>query len=906
MRHSSLRNALFYNFTALAVFVLPVFSRDSSGKPDSPPVKKSTHARVLVLHSYHHGFTWSDNISDGIRKAFAGQKDIIELCFEFMDTRRIHTEEYFQELSHFYRLKYADRQIDVIIASDDHALNFILRLGKSVFSDVPVVFCSASGFEPSMRKGIELTGLKESIDIKATLDIALQLHPGTKRVAVITDITRTGTALEKKARQVFEPYKSLEFLYLDNLTRAELEGRVADLDKSDIVFLFIFTRDKDGRVLSHEQNLIQLAPHCKVPIYAVWEFYLGFGIVGGKLTNGFEEGLLVGKMALRILNGEKASQIPIGLSPTKYMFDYKQLERFDISTDKLPPGTVVINKPFSFYENYKALIWNVLVIFILLIGLVIFLYLNIRQRRRIEEALRESEERLQLVLRGAELGLWDWNVQTEEVTFNERWAEMLGYTLDEIRPHISTWENIVHPDDMPDVQKVLNDHLEGKTEFYETEHRLRAKNNQWIWILDKGKVVKRDSSGKPVRATGTHLDITQRKKAEEERNVLEAQIQHAQKLESLGILAGGIAHDFNNLLMGVLGNASLALHKMTPSSPERKNVQEIERAANRAADLCRQMLAYSGKGRFVIQKVDLSHVVKEITHLLETSISKKASLRYHFAETLPAIEADSSQISQIIMNLITNASDALEGQPGVINVNTGVKHFPKEYFKTTLLDYHMVAGKYVFLEVSDNGCGMDEATVAKIFDPFFSTKFTGRGLGLSAVLGIVRGHKGTIKVESTVGDGTTVRVLLPACECPAVVPAGTAGDHEETDKWRTSGTILLVDDDETVQRAASSMLLLIGFTVVTAANGIEAIEIFKEHADEIRCVLLDLTMPEMDGEECFKEIQKIKPDAVVILSSGYNEQEATKKFSAKGLAAFIQKPYSLDSLINTFRRVLGE
>ena len=271
------------------------------------------------------------------------------------------------------------------------------------------------------------------------------------------------------------------------------------------------------------------------------------------------------------------------------------------------------------------------------------------------------------------------------------------------------------------------------------------------------------SSG-PDEALIMVRDISTAKRAVKERERLHAQLQHAQKLESLGVLAGGIAHDFNNLLMSVLGNAEMALWDLAPESPARADLQAISAAAKRAADLAKQMLAYSGKGKFVIEPLNLSKLVADMAHLLEVSISKKVTLKYNFPESLPLVDGDATQIRQIVMNLIINASEAVGEKSGVINVTTGVMEADHAYLSETYLDEGLEEGYYIYLEVADTGHGMDRETVEKIFDPFFTTKFTGRGLGLAAVLGIVRGHRGALKVYSQPKHGTTFKVLFPCSE----------------------------------------------------------------------------------------------------------------------------------------------
>jgi PAS domain S-box-containing protein len=403
---------------------------------------------------------------------------------------------------------------------------------------------------------------------------------------------------------------------------------------------------------------------------------------------------------------------------------------------------------------------------------------------------------------------------------------------------------------------------------------------------------------------GIASDVSERMRVAQERHTLEGRIQQAQKLESLGVLAGGIAHDFNNILTSVLGYADLALLDLPVSAPARAHIEQLMIGARRAADLTHQMLAYSGKGRFVVQVLDLADVVREMITLLEVSISKKCVLKFRFADNLPAIEADPTQLRQVIMNLIVNASEAIGERSGVIAVSTGTMECDRAYLAGSYLDENLPEGTYVYLEVADTGVGMDEATRVRIFEPFFTTKFTGRGLGLAAVLGIVRGHRGAIKVYTEPGRGTTFKVLFPTVigsVSPAAAPlAGSASG------WRGSGVILIVDDEEAVRVLARSMLTRVGFTVLTAADGRQGVETFRAVAEDVRLVLLDMTMPHMDGEEAFREMRRIRPDARVVLTSGYNEQDATTRFAGKGLAGFLQKPFRFETLLTVLRKALGE
>jgi len=379
-------------------------------------------------------------------------------------------------------------------------------------------------------------------------------------------------------------------------------------------------------------------------------------------------------------------------------------------------------------------------------------------------------------------------------------------------------------------------------------------------------------------------------------------IEHTQRLESLGVLAGGIAHDFNNILTVIMGNAAMAVRKVD-SQPDAmpKLLGNIVNSSEKAAELCKQMLAYSGKGKFIVEPINLSHMVEEITKLLEISIAKSVVLKYHLCDPVPAVEADAAQMQQVIMNLVINASDAIGDRSGVISIDTGIMHADRNYLRDTCLDEGIAEGRYVFLEVSDTGCGMDKATQQRIFDPFFTTKFTGRGLGMSAVLGIIRGHHGTLKLYSEPGHGTSFKMLLPISD-QAAIPLKQKQDKSHN--WQGSGTVLIVDDEESIRESAAMMLEDMGFATLTAADGVEGVEIYRQFQNDITAVLLDMTMPRLDGKGCFREIHRINPEAKVILSSGYNEQEATSHFSGLKLTGFVQKPYSPETLIKAMQEML--
>ncbi|GFO68177.1 hypothetical protein GMLC_17560 [Geomonas limicola] len=511
------------------------------------------------------------------------------------------------------------------------------------------------------------------------------------------------------------------------------------------------------------------------------------------------------------------------------------------------------------------------------------------EQQQAAEALKESERTLRVLFEVTQAGIIQLDDQGVVRFANPRMAEMLGLPPEQLLG--SDYLTLVGADQMELAAEHLDRLFTGATECLSTERHYRRADGSLFWgYLTARRVV--SGGGDLVTMVGTVTDLSELKSAEEKRLRMEQQMLHVQKLESLGVLAGGIAHDFNNILLAIMGNASLALHRLPPDSPAQYHLEQIERASDEAADLARQMLAYSGKGHFVLQAVDLNRLIRDMTAMLEVSLSKKVTLRFELDEGIPCLVADATQLRQIVMNLAINASEAIEEHNGVITIATGCLECDRSLLAGTWLNDDLPPGLYDFLEVHDTGCGMDPETLARIFEPFFTTKFTGRGLGMAAILGIVRGHRGAIAVKSEPGRGTLFRIYLPASRQSACEQAKA----EVSPTWRGSGTVLLVDDEKTVREVGRELLHELGFTVICAADGEEALSCYQAHGEEISLVLMDLTMPNLNGEEAFRELVRLDPGVRVVLSSGFTEQEVTGKFPGQRLAGFMQKPYTLTAL----------
>ncbi|MFN8587286.1 MAG: PAS domain-containing protein [Candidatus Eisenbacteria bacterium] len=472
------------------------------------------------------------------------------------------------------------------------------------------------------------------------------------------------------------------------------------------------------------------------------------------------------------------------------------------------------------------------------------------------------------------------------------------------------YEEAIWGDDVPDWRgrsvselfspQMAAEYRESDARVFEEERStvveqiVPARGGDRVWLTVKFPL--HDHTGQ-LHVGAMALDITDRRRAEEQRRSLEARSTEAQKLESLGLLAGGVAHDFNNILTSILGHADLARMTVATGTPLRESLDQIVVGARSAAELTRQMLAYAGRGTMTRRPQSLSELIAEMGQLLQVSIGKRTTLHYEFAPGVPAIEGDEAQIRQVVMNLILNASEAIGDTSGAITVGLRVRQLSRESLASRWTHDDLPAGEYVEFEVSDTGAGMTEDTLSRIFDPFFSTKFTGRGLGLAAVLGIVRAHRGTVQVDSEPGRGTSFRVLLPAYRRAKPAPVAPRSPMD----WRASGVALIVDDEDSVRRLANAMLLRLGFDEVIVTNGgLEGLDAFRARAHEIRLVLLDVTMPDMDGETVLAHMREIPSDARIVLTSGYSAPPPRGSDTARA-DGFLGKPYRLEELARVVR-----
>jgi PAS domain S-box-containing protein len=858
--------------------------------------------RVLVLHWYDRGYTDDIKLDQELHAALeSSAPGSVEYYSEYLDTNQFPGENQALILRDYLRRKYAGVAIDVLIAITNPPLDFLLENRRELFPHTPIVFSIAAAARARGMPKAGATGIVTANTFRETVDLALKLHPGTKQLFVISGTLSHDKSRESAARTELQGFKDkIVITYLTDLSVEELIRKLKDSPKNAIA-LYVWQQvlNREGNVLESHDLFSRIAREAVVPLYGVSPTNIGVGMTGGFVWTLEANVTKLVQIAQRVANGERPEDIPIENAPETPMFDWRQLQRWGIREDRLPPGSVIRFREPTVWQQYKWRIVGTIAVVVLQTVLICALLIQRKlvQRRatalvEAQRVLQESEERFRRVFEEGPLGLALVGKDYRFLKVNSSLCEMVGYP--EVELIRKTFTDITHPDDVRTDIELAAQLFKCEIPFYCIQKRYVKKTGEIIWINLSASVI-RDHLGEPLYGLAMIEDITEVKRTRE-------QAFARQKLESVGTLASGIAHDFNNLLGGVLAQAELGLEDLAAGSNPQAELRAVRDAAVRGSEIVRELMVYAGKETAVVGLVDVSQIVAEMLEFLKVSVSKHAVMEANLGKDLPPVRANSAQLRQIVMNLVTNASDAIGDRDGVIRVSTSRLKVGRESGE---LSYRLADGDYLQLEVTDTGRGMSLETQAKVFDPFFTTKSAGHGLGLAVVQGIVRGLGGSIDVMSAPGNGTTFQILLPFAETADPATPDAISAIEESTRSSQPRSVLLVEDESPLRQAVGKMLRRRGLKVFEAGDGSSAISLLRANMGKIDLILLDLTIPGASSREVVAEAAHLRPDIRVILTSAYSQEMTKGTVSAPQVRSFIRKPFQLEDLVKTLENALS-
>ena len=747
--------------------------------------------RMLLINSYSENLPWTKSITNAVEDSIRNDRRLdCSLSVEYMDTKNTFTDEYLLKLRDIYALKYKDTVFDAVITSDDDAFNFCVKYHDELFKGVSVVFCGVNNFEPAVIAGKNISGVVEAFDIKANLELIKKIHPGAKKIYVINDKTTTGAA----NKVIFQKNASLfsamfTFEYLEDLSMAEVCARVGRIEPDSAIFLMTFNRDRTGAVYSYQKSTRLIEGAAKVPIYGVWDFYLGDGITGGMMISGRSQGEAAARMASEIvMSGKKASDLPvIKTSPNRYMFDHNMLRKNGIDESAVPENSFILNRPFSFYSIDKNIFWFIILLVAILAVLTLFLVVSVIERRaaekelllvnrklenminelenivekrtrelldsnrnlkqqvaereKIQKELVASETKYRMLAENAFDVIFETGLDGAVIYVSPNFADVFGRQPSEPAPE--SFGQLIYDADRA-AAKNMFDTIAARGYANEVIFRNAGFDARPLWLESSGKVF--TAADGRLHTVIVTRNVTERKKIEEE------MVRNA-KLESLGILAGGIAHDFNNVLMGIIGNITLAKRRCGDASIS-DLLSRAEKVSYKAKSLTEQLITFSKGGQPIKKTTDVNELIYEAVQFALSGSSMKSE--FMLDPALRKADVDEGQLIQVITNIAINARQAC-GENGTIRFSTR---------NVENKEAHCCPGSCscgcIKITVSDNGCGIEEGNLKKIFDPYFTTKPEGRGIGLAAAHSIIKNHNGVIDVESKSGEGTSFHIYLPA------------------------------------------------------------------------------------------------------------------------------------------------
>jgi two-component system cell cycle sensor histidine kinase/response regulator CckA len=842
---------------------------------------------VLYLNSYHDGYHWSDGLLAGVRSVLNQSRYKVDLQIEYMDAKKFHYDIISKNLLSLYREKFKNESFDIVILSDNDALNFVNQHRQDLFPDIPVVFCGVNDLQARDTATGNITGVVEVFDFIATLNIAKTLHPKKDRLVILIDNSTAGRAIRRQAEKILQENDTgLQIEFWIQLSLEETQKRVRNLPDDTFLFIAPYYQTIDGRFYTSEEVSEAIYKHSSVPIYTAWEFMVGYGAVGGRVLSGFEHGKTAGVMALQILNGSTADEIPIVREPGGInLFDYKVMERLKINRQLLPPDRKIINAPAAIYSLSRELFWTIMISFLLLLMALIAMLGAMLERRKVERKITD-----QLAFQGTLMDtipqLVSWkDLEGKYLGANQSFMDFFGIKATQLVVGKTTRQIV--SDRSYSEWSVTTDAavIEQKKAFRKIRRMVTGDGSDESWI-EVNKVPLKDQAGRIVGVLSTAENITK------EQN-LEKQLLQSQKMEAIGTLAGGIAHDFNNILTSIINSTELAIGDLTPGSQTEEDLNRVLKAARRGARVVQQILSFSRPSREGFRPTEMTRIIQEVVHLMEASMPANITVCCHVdAKRDYFVHADPTQMHQAILNLCTNAYHALRENGGVIDIALSHEHLEENPSSLS----RNSSGNFVRLTVTDNGPGIKPEIIDKIFDPFFSTKTKaeGTGLGLAVVHGIVKSHQGEIQVNCDAERGTTFTIFLPESEAGEdIVPPSLEGNAD------TSCHILFVEDDEDQLETTPRLLEEVGFRVTAVREAAAALQLISAGGEHFDIVITDFDMPAMSGAE----LAGLLAGLPVILISGREDARTAAK-DYPNIFHVIIKPYHKKELMDAIREVI--
>jgi PAS domain S-box-containing protein len=846
---------------------------------------------VLVVLSYHIGMPWANNVTQGLQESLG---ESAELVITQLDVKRFPPSGREKEMLDVVGSKAAMCNPVLVIAVDDFAYQFVLAHRDLFSPDTPVVFGGLNYWDGTRPAGV--TGVVEAINLPSTLQLMEVLQPQARRWVVVNDQSETGLANRKALDPALSKFPNREILWLGDGSFSETETQLAKLDpKQDAVLLLSWNLDRDGMARSYEKAVAQIHAICPAPLYGVWDFYFGKGIVGGYLLGGQVHGREVGELAKRVLSGENANSIPVVTAcQTRLLLDYREMHRFGLDLPAARPEAEIQFRTLSLWEQHAGFILAVGFVIALQGSTITWLVIVIRRRRQARSRLRESEANLRLTLDTIEEAVISTDTKNQIVRMNPAAEKLTGLSSAEgqgqpLHQILSlTDKNSGLPVALPSLHALVQDREAALSSRAILNNRAGI---EYVVIHSAAPML--DERGAQRGVVFVLRDITARQKLEE-------QLYQVQKMESIGQLAGGIAHDFNNILAVIIGHGELLRDQIEHQPAALEDLQTMLRGAERATDLVQQILAFSRKTKPEMTPVLLQTVVRDALKFLRSTVPATIEIAPRISADLPLVLADSTQLHQVIMNLCANATHAMKNAPnGRLEVRLESIHPDAEFAR---LHDGLRDGEYVRLSVSDTGHGMDEKTLKHIFEPFFTTKNQGEGtgLGLSVVHGIVKAHHGGIYVYSRPGEGTIFHIYLPALSIAGTTKATVTQDLPVGHGER----ILFVDDEPAICTSAQRIGESLGYQITTLKSPILALDHLQDPGVSYDLLVTDLTMPGSSGLRLATAVRQLHPKLPIVLTTGFASDLSEGALHAHGITKLLLKPFTSVSFAQALSEAL--